>query len=545
MKSVIIIAVLVVILILMPPCCGLRNKRSPIATTTLRTTQLYNHQTSPYSTLTSNMSRVPTTDASHFTTKDLFPQNSQIVDAIIQKLGEEILNQYTSPFVRCAMDRVIKGYRSVFENGCNTEELQKIREQIENHCDDEAWYYSLTLERAKKTGIQVCMDWMVKADLCSEIDVSDQLFCDDFYVLTLNCSMTQNSTETTSSIPASFNRGTTENNEVSVAGLAGVALGCFIFGILITLLVMLILYKHRQLIRKRDQASISSTNFPNLRRPLPIPRNKSDIYDKIEEANEIQQAKLMSVLSAQEDNYDHLNARKSVKESVQVRYTTSVKRESTPNGFYTFDPRKSVDGSATQEITKYGKLSPRDAIDSQGTDSMGYLSSSKLSQIRAMEGTIKDSNDNLTGIAKIDEERGSICSEKENVRANGDLRDDMEEPDYRDSEEWFTREVGNKEKQIDNEDEMQKDTTTKTKEASDDMEEPTYRRSGDWFQDEMKSEEEETKMSDNESTSRDSNERVTEEVENGNAEKKESPDMETQDMEAGDYYILETTESRA
>ncbi|XP_062574936.1 uncharacterized protein LOC134236813 [Saccostrea cucullata] len=486
MRPVIIIAVWVSILVLIPPCCGLRSRRSPdatIATTTLETTLFTDHQTSPSSALITDTSRVPTvsTDISrvsttiitHFTTtKDYFPENSQIAIAINQQFGEVFLTQFTSPSVRCAMDHVFKEYRTVFENDCNTENLQKISEEIKELCYDELWFYWLTLERAKKNGIRVCIDSTVKIDRCPETGISDQQFCDDFYVLTLNCSLTPNNTEANSSTSTSNNKGTIEHSDgVSVALLTGVALSCFIFGILITLLVVLILYKCRHQIRKQDEASsISSRNFPNLRRQQPMPRNISEIYEQIEVANEIHQEKLTSVSNVSENNYDQLNARKLTKQKVPVRYISPLKRDYSSNDFYTFDPRKSVDDSATQEITKYGKISHRDRTDSKSTDSKGNLSSSKLSQTQAREDTTTtDSNENITGIAKIEKEKRPLCIEEEEVEANMDLRDGMDGTDCRDSVEWFTGEEGNKEKQ--NVDEKQKDTNTKGKETGDILEE--------------------------------------------------------------------------
>ncbi|XP_062618778.1 uncharacterized protein LOC134280388 [Saccostrea cucullata] len=372
------------------------------------------------------------------------------------------------------MDHVFQEYRTVFENDCNTENLQKISEEIKELCHDELWLYSLTLERATKTGIRVCIDSIVKTDPCPEIEVSDQQFCDDFYVITLNCSSTSNNMEAISSTSASINKGTIENNDgVSVALLTGVAFGCFIFGILITLLVVLILYKRRHQIRKQDEASsISSRNFPNLRRPLSMPRNESELYEQIEVANEIQQGKLMSVSNVLENNYDQLNARKLTKQKVPVRYISPLKRDKSSNDFYTFDPRKSVDDSATQEITKYGKISHRDTIDSKSTDSKGNLSFSNLSQSQAREDTLTtDRNENITGTSKMEKEKGPTCIEEEEVEANMDLRGDMDGTDCRDSVEWFTGEEGNKEKQ--NVDDKQKDTFTRGNETSDILEEPS------------------------------------------------------------------------
>lgn len=57
------------------------------------------------------------------------------------------------------------------------------------------------------------------------------------------------------------------------------------------------------------------------------------------------------------------------------------KCDSCAKGFYTFDPRKSVDEGVLQAPTRYGKLSPilpRNNSSSHGLDIMGYLTPGKL-----------------------------------------------------------------------------------------------------------------------------------------------------------------------
>lgn len=57
------------------------------------------------------------------------------------------------------------------------------------------------------------------------------------------------------------------------------------------------------------------------------------------------------------------------------------KCDSCAKGFYTFDPRKSIDEGVLQAPTRYGKLSPilpRNNSSSHGLDTMGYLTPGKL-----------------------------------------------------------------------------------------------------------------------------------------------------------------------
>ena len=69
------------------------------------------------------------------------------------------------------------------------------------------------------------------------------------------------------------------------------------------------------------------------------------------------------------------------------------KSESSAKGFYTFDPRRSIDEGIIDDVTKYGKLSPmlpRNNSSSLPLDNMGYLSPSKLSQIAAKRAAFKN-----------------------------------------------------------------------------------------------------------------------------------------------------------
>ena len=69
------------------------------------------------------------------------------------------------------------------------------------------------------------------------------------------------------------------------------------------------------------------------------------------------------------------------------------KSESSAKGFYTFDPRRSIDEGIIDDVTKYGKLSPmipRNNSSSLPFDNMGYLSPSKLSQIAAKLAAFKN-----------------------------------------------------------------------------------------------------------------------------------------------------------
>lgn len=81
-------------------------------------------------------------------------------------------------------------------------------------------------------------------------------------------------------------------------------------------------------------------------------------------------------------NYDsHFRGDGTVENANVLGQSAMKKCDSCAKGFYTFDPRKSIDEGVLQAPTRYGKLSPilpRNNSSSHGLDTMGYLTTSKL-----------------------------------------------------------------------------------------------------------------------------------------------------------------------
>ena len=85
------------------------------------------------------------------------------------------------------------------------------------------------------------------------------------------------------------------------------------------------------------------------------------------------------------------------------------KSESSAKGFYTFDPRRSIDEGIIDDVTKYGKLSPmipRNNSSSLPFDIMGYLSPSKLSQIAAKLAAFKNQDIAYDAETSSDDSKG-------------------------------------------------------------------------------------------------------------------------------------------
>lgn len=84
------------------------------------------------------------------------------------------------------------------------------------------------------------------------------------------------------------------------------------------------------------------------------------------------------------------------------------KCDSCAKGFYTFDPRKSIDEGVLQAPTRYGKLSPilpRNNSSSHGLDTMGYLTPSKL--LAKTKGlNCADDGSRADGVSNVERIRG-------------------------------------------------------------------------------------------------------------------------------------------
>lgn len=316
------------------------------------------------------------------TVERLFPENSQIIEKLLQAFGEEFLKLLGSLSLQCAVNRFILEYRGLLSNGCNSESLQIVSSTIQDICADEQTTCLLSQQRSERNGIRVCIDSSVRTSPCPEVVVSDQKYCGEFYVYTLNCTVQQQSQSTvapTTSMTSAAQTVTDKNSSAdpSAARYAGAALGGFLGGVLVTALIAFSLHRHRRKMEKQ-RASLSSNNFPNLQRPLP--RIESGIYNKIEDMHEARNWAFKPTRINQ--NYDsHFRREETVEKPNTHGKGAMTKCDSCAKGFYTFDPRKSIDEGVLQAPTKYGKLSPvlpRNHSSSHGLDSMGYLTPGKL-----------------------------------------------------------------------------------------------------------------------------------------------------------------------
>ncbi|XP_048740714.2 uncharacterized protein LOC125654717 isoform X2 [Ostrea edulis] len=531
---------IVVVLLFLPLCHGQDNNSSSVHGEMTGATQTHSSITPP---------SIPaaTSDKSTSTETYIFPENSKIIDELLQKFGTEFLKNLGSITARCAIEQLITQYRNVFQNACSSTKLQEIGNQINDYCQSEM-HCLLSLNRDNGNGIQVCIYSTFKTEPCPKIEISKQMLCDDLYMITLNCSLVQQDPGTTTPIPSP--KTNNSQNKDDPGGYIGAAFGGFIFGVLLVTLGVFIMYRRHQKQMERETASVSSRKYPNLRRPLPTPRKDDDIYNQIDDSEDNGQAKLRNKSDThfESEIHSHVKDTKSSDEHTSDHYSKSTKRHTGLNGFYSFDPRKSVDVTVQEESTKYGILNSSDLggkTISPETDSMGYLSASKLSKVQSMKGT--DNNGNFTEVATIQEEGDSTVCEESKLKTDENFTEDMECSDYRDSEEWFTDEVRNEHaKTQDVSDDMCEQTVrhseewitdeviTKKEALNDDMEDATYRHSEDWFVDEARNEKEEKKeICDDmdEPTYRHSEDWFADELRNEEEEKKEICD----DMEDATY----------
>ncbi|XP_052676902.1 uncharacterized protein LOC128158800 isoform X2 [Crassostrea angulata] len=314
------------------------------------------------------------------TVEKIFPENSQIIEKLLQAFGEEFLKLLGSLSLRCAVNRFILGYSDLLANGCSSEALQNVATTIQEICTDEQTTCLLSQQKSERNGIQVCIDSTVRTNPCPEVVVSDQRYCGDFYVYTLNCTVLQQSSPTVASttlMTPAAQTVTDKNSNTTAARYAGAALGGFLGGILVTSLVLYFVYQHRRKMEKQ-RASLSSNNFPNLHRPLP--RIESGVYNKIEDMHDARKGRINPIWVNQ--NYDsHFHGGGTVENQNVLGQSAMKKCDSCAKGFYTFDPRKSVDEGVLQAPTRFGKLSPilpRNNSSSHGLDIMGYLTPGKL-----------------------------------------------------------------------------------------------------------------------------------------------------------------------
>lgn len=313
------------------------------------------------------------------TVEKIFPENSQIIEKLLQAFGEEFLKLLGTLSLQCAVNRFILEYRDLLANGCSSEALQSVATTIQEICADEQTTCLLSQQKSERNGIQVCIDSTVRTSPCPEVVVSDQKYCGDFYVYTLNCTVLQPTVAPTTSMTSAAQTVTYKNSstDTSAARYAGAALGGFVGGVLVTSLVGCFVYRHRRKMDKK-RASFSSNNFPNLHRPLP--RVESGIYNKIEDMHDARKGVVNPIWVNQ--NYDsHFRGGGTVENPNVLGQSAMKKCDSCAKGFYTFDPRKSIDEGVHQAPTKYGKLSPilhRNNSSSHGLDTMGYLTPGKL-----------------------------------------------------------------------------------------------------------------------------------------------------------------------
>lgn len=75
--------------------------------------------------------------------------------------------------------------------------FQSLIEVINETCPDEQMTCSLSQKRDSRNGIEVCFESSVKTNRCPAVLLSEQKICDEFYIITLNCSLLQPQETTT------------------------------------------------------------------------------------------------------------------------------------------------------------------------------------------------------------------------------------------------------------------------------------------------------------------------------------------------------------
>ena len=75
--------------------------------------------------------------------------------------------------------------------------FQSLSEAINETCPDEQMTCLLSRKIDSRNGIEVCLESSVKTNLCPAVLLSEQKICDEFYIITLNCSLLQPQETTT------------------------------------------------------------------------------------------------------------------------------------------------------------------------------------------------------------------------------------------------------------------------------------------------------------------------------------------------------------
>nr|XP_022300216.1 uncharacterized protein LOC111108537 isoform X2 [Crassostrea virginica] len=326
----------------------------------------------------------------------IYPEITQINEKLLNAFGEEFLKVFGSLAFNCTIYQFILEYRGFFSSGCRAKTLQSLTEVINEACPDELVTCSLSQKRNSHNGIEVCFESSVKTNRCPAVLLSEQKICDEFYIITLNCSLLQPFEMTTMTSSKTQTNVIQETNEdATVTGYVGAALGGFLAGILLTSLTLYFLYKHRyqqeNLIYEAN-VSLSKRNFPN-----PLPRIESEVYNKKEEIDETNNNDGTPQTSSNARRYRYeldFKGRTTENHSAPAIGNGGMKKsEMSAKDFYTFDPRRSIDEGIIDNVTKYGKLSPmipRNNSNSLHLDNIGYLSPSKLYQIAAKHAAFKN-----------------------------------------------------------------------------------------------------------------------------------------------------------
>lgn len=110
--------------------------------------------------------------------------------------------------------------------------FKSVATTIQEICADEKTTCLLSQQKAERNGIQVCIDSTVRTSPCPEVVVSDQKYCRDFYVYTLNCTVLQQSRSTVASttlMTSAAQTVTDKNSSMFVNGGIFLFKGCSCF----------------------------------------------------------------------------------------------------------------------------------------------------------------------------------------------------------------------------------------------------------------------------------------------------------------------------
>ena len=75
--------------------------------------------------------------------------------------------------------------------------FQRLSKAINETCPDEQMTCLLSRKINSRNGIEVCFESSVKTNPCPAVLLSEQRICDEFYIITLNCSLVQPQETTT------------------------------------------------------------------------------------------------------------------------------------------------------------------------------------------------------------------------------------------------------------------------------------------------------------------------------------------------------------